>query len=197
MSTLQSMKQIAIFNSIFGNRVARTFAKGIVTLLLLTVLGGVMPYGHDLPVYAQQSEGTCNDGLDNDGDGRADWDGVQDKFPPDPACVNANGEEYADDVVSTLIPCTNKCDLGSVFQFINNLISFLIKTVLFPVSILIFVFAGYKYITAQGNPSKKADVKKMVRNLIFGMVLILTSWVIVKTILIVVGYDNTLFFFEE
>lgn len=143
--------------------------------------------------------GTCSDGKDNDGDCRADWAGVTiegETLPPDPACVTKQSSEYADDVLSSIIPCTDKCDLGSVFELLNNLIGFLIKVVMFPIAILMFMYAGYKYITAQGNPAKKANVKKMAGHLIGGLVLILCAWVIVKTVLILVGYEDNLFFFE-
>ena len=83
-----------------------------------------------------------------------------------------------------------------MFALLNKLIEFLIKVILFPVAILLFVYAGYKYITAQGNPSKRANVKKMIGNLILGMVIILTSWVVVKTVLLLIGYDQTLYFFD-
>lgn len=186
------MKPIAIFSHIFAS-----------FFILSLLLGGVSySFVHaDTMCVAEggTGPGTCDDGKDNDGDCRADWAGVQkgsEILPPDPACVTKQSTEYADDVESSIIPCTNKCDLGSVFEFINNLIEFLIKVIMFPIAILMFMYAGYKYITAQGNPSKKADVKKMAWHLIGGLVIVLCAWVIVKTLLVVIGYEDGLYFFE-
>lgn len=176
------------FNQIFGN-------------VLIGIVLGFFVLSHTAPAltFAQVPDGTCSDKKDNDGDGRIDWNGGNlngTMVPPDPACINAQGAEYADDVTSKLIPCTNKCDLGSLMQLINNLITFLIKVILFPITVLMFVYAGYQYITAQGNPSKKANVKKMLWHLVGGIVLILCAWLIVKTLLVVLGYTDRLYFFE-
>jgi hypothetical protein len=148
-------------------------------------------------------KGTCSDGYDNDGDGRTDWNGGKNSngelLPPDPVCINAESEEVADEVTGSkiaLIPCVNKCDLGSFMQLINNLITLMIKFLLFPVAVLLFVYAGFKYITAEGNASKKANVKKMIKNFLLGVLLMLCAWLIVKTVLVVVGYTDRLYFFD-
>lgn len=170
-------------------------------------------------VHAQ----TCVDNSDNDGDGRADWDGVPEKnLPPDPSCINEksvekpdgncsdgidnNGNGKADQadascknggsIEGSLIPCEDKCDLASVFALLNNLIDFLIKVILFPVAIIMFVYAGYTYIVHSDSAGKRVQAKKMIKHLILGMVLILTAWLIVKTALVLIGYDQSLFFFD-
>ncbi len=192
MPAAQSMKRTVTFSRIFASTAL---------LVLLIGSGNISANAQETmcPAQGGSGPGTCNDGKDNDGDCRADWGGVTiggELYPPDPACVTKNSSEYADDVKSTIIPCTNKCDLGSVFELANKVIGFLIKVVLFPVSIFLFIYAGFKYITAQGNSAKKANIKKMIGNLILGIVLILCAWVIVKTVLVVVGYEDNLFFFE-
>ncbi len=155
--------------------------------------------------HSSSGNGTCGDGLDNDipPDGKRDWDGVRDaagqpQYPPDPSCINRDQTEAADDVAAgSLIPCTNKCDLPAVFVFLNKMIESLIKVALLPIAILMFVYAGYKYITAQGNPSKTANIKRMIKHLILGIVIILTAWLAVKTALVLIGYDQALYFFSE
>jgi hypothetical protein len=83
-----------------------------------------------------------------------------------------------------------------VMQLLNNLITLMIKFLLFPVAVLLFVYAGYKYITAEGNASAKANVKKMIKNFLLGVLLMLCAWLIVKTVLVVVGYTDRLYFFD-
>ncbi len=165
----------------------------------------------DLAIGAQSAKGsnvdkttsptmtTCTDGIDNDGDGRIDWTGGKiggTPVGPDPSCISALSKEVPDDVVSNIIPCTNKCDLGSVFELINKLITFLITFLVLPVTIILFMYAGFKYITAQGNPSKIANVRKMVQHLVGGLLLVLCAWIIVKTLLLTLGYTDQLYFFE-
>lgn len=188
------MKQITIFKTIFAS---------------LCIFATVFILGNwNAVVLAQNSttqeagNGSCSDGRDNDipPDNRADWNGAVVngvELPPDPSCINKDSKEVADDVASgSLIPCTNKCDLGSVFALLNNLIEFFIKIILFPIAVIMFVYAGFTYITAAGNPGKKVKVRTMIGHLIGGMILVLCAWVIVKTLLVVVGYSDNLYFFE-
>jgi hypothetical protein len=168
------------------------------------------------PVYAQSKEtndGTCKDGIDNSigidanedgtvddnekvGDGKADYYGVDsDKdgkldLEPDPSCIAPEGTEKPDISNSKLISCYNFCTFSDVLKTINNLITFLITRLFVPIVILLFMYAGYQYITAQGNPSKKANLKKLVFNILIGMLLVLCSWLIVKVIMTVLVKDD-------
>jgi hypothetical protein len=45
------------------------------------------------------------------------------------------------------------------------------------------MYAGFKYITAEGNPSKIANLKKILGNIFLGIVLMLCAWLIVRTIM--------------
>ena len=64
------------------------------------------------------------------------------------------------------------------------------ETLFIPIVVLLFVYAGYQYIMAQGNPSKVANLKKLVSNILLGIILILCSWLIVKVILTVLVQDE-------
>ncbi len=167
--------------------------------------------GGPIPEKTHCSDGwdnQCNDGKDwglgfGKGDGKADYYGVdtnndgQLDLEPDPACVSANdGSEESDDVAKgSLIPCTNKCTLSDVFKLINGLLSFFIKALLIPIFIILLMYAGFKYITAEGNPAKKADLQKMFGNMVKGLILVLCAWLIVRTILSLLGYTEGLLFF--
>lgn len=96
----------------------------------------------------------------------------------------------ADKFGSGLVPCTDTCDFNDVLRLINNLITFLITTIFIPIVILLFMYAGYRYLTAGGNPAKIVNIKKMVRNIIVGMLLVLCSWLIVKTVVTIVVRDE-------
>lgn len=176
-----------------------------------------------VPVALHAQTGTCVDNLDNDNDGRADWDGVPEKgFPPDPSCVNDQSVEKADGncrdgkdnngdgkvdaadpgcerggaIEGGLVTCEDKCDFGSAFALVNRFVGFVIKFILFPVAIGLFIYAGVKYITA-GSAQAKVKMKSLLKHLIGGILLILAAWLIVKSALAIIGYDQALYFFQE
>ncbi|MBP6857775.1 MAG: hypothetical protein KBC11_01080 [Candidatus Pacebacteria bacterium] len=161
-------------------------------------------------IHAQEEkskgDGTCNDGVDNSdpADGKADYYGVDTNgdgkldLEPDPSCIAPEGTEGSDISNSNLISCYNYCTFSDVLRTINNFITFLITTLFIPTLVLLFMYAGFKYITAQGNPSKVANLKKMLMNIVIGMLLILCAWLIVKVILttLVKNEDSALQFLE-
>jgi hypothetical protein len=182
----------------------------IALFLILIVLGA--------HASAQDSQGVkshqCNDGIDNQigdgndygygvgkGDNKADHfgvdslvdgktDGVID-IEPDPSCFSETAtEEKGDDVVSTIIPCTDKCTFSDVFRLLNNIIKFFFTTLLIPIFITLIMYAGFQYITAQGNSGKVANLKKMLLNFLKGIILILCAWLIVRTIMTTLLNDN-------
>lgn len=89
-----------------------------------------------------------------------------------------------------LIPCDDTCNFNDIMQLINNLITFLITTLFIPIIIILFMYSGFKYITAQGNPAKIGNIKKTVIHIVVGMLLVLCSWLIVKTVLSVLVKDK-------
>lgn len=153
-----------------------------------------------------KGDGTCKDGIDNSTppNGKADYYGVDtDKdgkldLEPDPSCISPGDTEKSDLPAGNLLSCYNYCTFSDVLRTINNIITFLITKLFIPILVLMFMFAGYQYIMAQGNPSKVANLKKMVINIIIGLLLVLCSWLIVKVILriLVKDSDSALQFLE-
>lgn len=160
----------------------------------------------------------CCDGIDNqvgdgqdygygagNGDGKADFygligqkDGKTFIYPADPACISPETKiEKADlPIEGQLIPCTNKCSFPDVIKIINNILTFLIRNIFLPLFILVFMYAGYQYLTAQGQPGKIANVKKMLMNVVIGLVIVLTAWLVVKVLFQTIGVDEGLLFID-
>lgn len=153
-----------------------------------------------------KGDGTCKDGIDNSSpaDGKADYYGVDSNndgsldLEPDPSCISPEDTEKSDLAAGNLLSCYNYCTFSDVLKTINNIITFLITKLFIPILVLLFMFAGVKYILAQGNPSKVANLKKMVINIVIGLLLVLCSWLIVKVILriLVKDSDSALQFLE-
>ena len=97
----------------------------------------------------------------------------------------------ADKEGNGIVPCHNTCDFNDVLVLINNVITFLVTNLFIPLVILMFMYAGYQYIAAQGVPAKKANVKSMLIHMVVGMLFVLCSWLIVKTVLNILLRDPT------
>ncbi|HEY0979917.1 MAG TPA: pilin [Candidatus Paceibacterota bacterium] len=166
----------------------------LASILLAFVIVGATPFLNVIatPVFAV---GNCADGIDNDGDGRIDLYGTA-SAEPDPSCLTAESTETKDDVKSTIIPCTDKCGLGDVFKLINNIISFVITTLLLPVIVLMIMYTGFQYLMARGNPGQHAKLLSLIKHIIGGVVLILCAWLIVRVLMTTLGYSDGLLFFD-
>lgn len=196
----QFMKQRGICKQ-SSNRFHAAMCSGVGALLIVCSFALITHAQNSLPRATDQGPtakngSTCTDGIDNDGDGRADYYGT-DKMDPDPACFSASAEEVADDVAEgSLVPCTNKCGLRDVFVLLNNVLKFVISKLLIPLFVVMIMFIGYQYLMAQGRPGMHAKLKKMLWHMVIGLVLILGAWLIVKTLLSSIGYSDGLLFFD-
>lgn len=159
------------------------------------------------PVYAAGNRCTvdskipvtqCGDGIDNDGDGKIDYcgvdtnnDGILDN-EPDPTCDSpSDNTESADSVApGSLVPCTDKCTVSDVFKLINGLISFFFKTLLIPLFVIMLMYAGFQYFKANGNPGQHAKLLSMLKHMIGGLLIILLAWLVVRVIISTVLNDD-------
>ena len=86
------------------------------------------------------------------------------------------------------IPCDGvNCTSEDVFILINNLIKFAITKLFFPIFIVAILYVGWSYLTAGGDTKKVANVKQMAWHMFLGVILVLAAWLIVKTVLDVLG----------
>lgn len=75
--------------------------------------------------------------------------------------------------------------LNSAFSTIPNFISGVLRVVVMislPIITLFFVIVGYKFISAQGNPSKLDEAKRNLLYAVIGALLILGAWVLATLI---------------
>lgn len=94
-----------------------------------------------------------------------------------------------------LIPCDTNCDFSSAIQLLNNLQNFFFTTLLLPIFVIMVMYLGYSYLTAGGNPSQHAKFASMAKHMVTGLLLILCAWLIVHTLLSMLGYNDPLKFF--
>lgn len=171
-----------------------------IAITSIFVFSGVTVHTLSLEAQNKNAVTTCSDGIDNDGDGKIDYSGayIDGKFhEPDPSCLTKKSNEIADATSSAgLVPCNNKCTLSDVFKLLNNILKFLITVIIIPVFVLMLMYTGYEYLTARGKPGMHAKLKNRVWKMFLGFVLILCAWLIVRTFLSFIGYEQGALFLE-
>lgn len=75
--------------------------------------------------------------------------------------------------------CKSICDIAALAQ---NLLDIGIFLAVF-LSAILFAWAGWKYLTAGGNPSEISQAKHLFLNVAVGLILILAAWLIVDTLI--------------
>jgi hypothetical protein len=90
-----------------------------------------------------------------------------------PCGVDAN----KDGLVDKLEQCTYK----DVIKGIQGLVNFLFKLAA-PVATVMFAYAGFKLLTANGDTSKLSEAKSLMTSVGIGFIIMLVAWLIVYTI---------------
>ena len=97
-----------------------------------------------------------------------------------------------------LIPCGRSiegeipepCSFKHVMILINTLINFALFGLSIPIAAIMFIYAGISLITS-GSAEGKTKAKKIFTNTVIGLVLAAGSWIIVNTILSILGYNGS------
>lgn len=83
-----------------------------------------------------------------------------------------------------LVQCdgvTVKCDFVAFVALVNRVITFIIE-ISIPIAALLFAYAGFLYMNAQGNLGKVSQAHKIFQNVAIGFMIILAAWLIVYTL---------------
>lgn len=94
-----------------------------------------------------------------------------------------------------LVPCGGPgepdCTLGHFFEMIVNIINFFLFTIIPPIAVLMLIIGGLVFLLSGGSPELANLGKRILRTTIFGLVLAYGAWVIINTILTLLGYQGT------
>ena len=82
-----------------------------------------------------------------------------------------------------------RCDL---FQLLKNLIDFVIGGLMPPLAVLLFVWAGFLILLSGANPGLYAQGQTIFKNTFYGIMVLLSAWMITNTLILSVGskYNN-------
>jgi hypothetical protein len=70
---------------------------------------------------------------------------------------------------------------------INKVVKFILIDLAVPIAAIMFAYAGFLMLTSGGETSKRAKAKSIFVNVAIGLALVAAAWLIVHTILIIVG----------
>ena len=99
-------------------------------------------------------------------------------------------------ITSSLVPCgtnTNPgaCDFNALIKLVNNVVNFILFRLAVPIAAIMFAYAGFELLTAGGDTAKLKKAKTIFTNVAIGLVIAAAAWLIVHTILSILGYNGS------
>ncbi|MCX6721835.1 MAG: hypothetical protein NTY04_01410, partial [Candidatus Staskawiczbacteria bacterium] len=86
---------------------------------------------------------------------------------------------------------TCPCGITDFFTFLNNIYQFIILGIATPLAIIAITIGGIILLLSAGNPNLAGLGKKILYAAIIGLALVFCSWVIINSILTILGYTGT------
>lgn len=85
----------------------------------------------------------------------------------------------------------NECTFKDFIIMINRIISFILVYMAVPISAIMFAYAGVILVTGgDESASAKTKAKSIFTNAVIGLVLVAGAFLIVKTLLSILGYNQ-------
>lgn len=85
---------------------------------------------------------------------------------------------------------TKECGLGDFLGMINTIINYLLFKISTPLAALIITYAGILYIFDGGSSKRIEQAKSILKNVVLGYLIALSAWLIVKAVLLGLGYKG-------
>lgn len=82
------------------------------------------------------------------------------------------------------------CKFGHFMDLINIVIRFILVDLAVPIAAIMFFYAGVKMVTAGGSAEAKSQAKAVFTNTVLGLVFIAGAWLIIRTLLSILGYQG-------
>lgn len=88
---------------------------------------------------------------------------------------------------------SDPCGFDVLLTLVNNFINYLLVYLATPIFALIIVYVAWLYLSDMGSSENIKKAKTIFKNAIIGYVIILSAWLIVKTILTSLGFEGPMF----
>ena len=97
----------------------------------------------------------------------------------------------------TLVPCGGPgqpdCNFTYLLTMINTLIGYLIFYIIPCIAVILILYAGFLLLTSAGNEEKVTSARKMLLQAVLGVLVVTIAWVLVKWVMIALGYNSAIF----
>ena len=94
-------------------------------------------------------------------------------------------------LADSLVPCSGAdCDFDSLIELIKNIINFLLFSFAVPLAAISFAIAGVMILIAGGNTGQVEKAKEIFWNVLWGLIVALSAWLVVNAILIGLGANE-------
>jgi len=95
-----------------------------------------------------------------------------------------------------LVPCDNSsgnlCDFKAFMNLVNIIIKFILFDMVVPIAAIMFAYAGFLLVTAGGEAAgARTKAKSIFTNAVFGLIIAVAAWLIVRIILSILGYNGS------
>lgn len=92
-----------------------------------------------------------------------------------------------------LVPCYKgeACNYGALIILVDNLNKFIFEGMVIPIAAIMMAYAGFLLVTAGGEAAgARTKAKTIFWNAVFGLIIAMTAWLIVKLILTTLNYTG-------
>lgn len=90
-----------------------------------------------------------------------------------------------------LVPCSDNCGFNDLLTLVNTIINFILFVLAVPIAAIMFAYAGFLLIFSGGESGKRTKAKDIFLNVVIGLAVVAAAWLIVHTILSIVGYQQS------
>ena len=90
-----------------------------------------------------------------------------------------------------LVTCTDNCGFNELLDMINKIINFVLLVLAVPIAAIMFAYAGFLLVFSGGEAGKRTKAKDIFLNVVIGLVVVAACWLIVHTLLNIVGFDGS------
>ena len=85
-----------------------------------------------------------------------------------------------------------ECGFKHFLDLISNVVKFILFDLAVPIAAVMFFYAGFLMVTAGGeSASSRTKAKNIFTNTLIGLVLAASAWVIIHTLLLILGYSGS------
>lgn len=82
------------------------------------------------------------------------------------------------------------CDFNKFMTLVNNVLKFVLFKLAMPIAAIMFAWAGFLMVTAGGSTERVGKAKRIFTNVAIGFIIAVIAWLIVRTILAILGFDG-------